>query len=257
MLHAKNNGGGAGKPTSPLADALGIPLARARLQLLLEQRAARKSQTAAADAATAHARAALASDEPPATEAGSEATVAAMAAATIQPGPARERGERRAIFWARVALAASPILGIPRALGIAARSLLPSWLTRSGRDINGWGADAFERLAADTFVCDVGPHAKHALVLNRFPVIPRHCVIVTRRFEPQEAPLTTDDLAALWSWCVTRLSSSNLLRFFSVSLRASIQRVCCYGTQCVPPPLHPSAPLQRPSPAWLRLLQCR
>lgn len=205
MLHAKNNGGGgAEKPASPLADALGIPLARARLQLLLEQRAARKAQTAAANAATANARAALASDEPPATEAGSEATVAAMAAATIPPGPARERGERRAIFWARIALAASPILGIPRALAIAARSLLPSWLTRSGRDVNGWGADAFERLPADTFICDVGPHATHALVLNRFPVIPRHCVLVTRRFEAQEAPLSSDDLAALWS-CVRRL----------------------------------------------------
>lgn len=39
--------------------------------------------------------------------------------------------------------------------------------------------------------------AKHRVVLNKFPVIERHLLIVTRHFEDQCAPLTTADFAAL------------------------------------------------------------
>ncbi len=37
----------------------------------------------------------------------------------------------------------------------------------------------------------------HLLVLNKFPVIERHLLVVTRRYEAQTAPLTPSDLAAL------------------------------------------------------------
>jgi ATP adenylyltransferase len=42
----------------------------------------------------------------------------------------------------------------------------------------------------------VGPH--HLAVLNKFNVVEQHLLLVTRRFEPQEAPLTPADFTALW-----------------------------------------------------------
>lgn len=37
----------------------------------------------------------------------------------------------------------------------------------------------------------------HRLVLNKFPVVPDHLLVVTRAFAPQDAPLELDDLTAL------------------------------------------------------------
>jgi ATP adenylyltransferase len=45
------------------------------------------------------------------------------------------------------------------------------------------------------FVADVPP--AHAMILNKFPVIARHALVVTRRFVPQEALLDGGDFAAL------------------------------------------------------------
>lgn len=45
------------------------------------------------------------------------------------------------------------------------------------------------------FVADVPP--AHAMILNRFPVILPHALVVTRRFAAQEALLDRDDCAAL------------------------------------------------------------
>jgi ATP adenylyltransferase len=45
------------------------------------------------------------------------------------------------------------------------------------------------------FVADVPP--AHTMILNKFPVIGRHALVVTRRFVPQEALLDGDDFAAL------------------------------------------------------------
>lgn len=46
----------------------------------------------------------------------------------------------------------------------------------------------------------VGPIGEaHLGVLNKFPVIARHLLVVTRHFEAQTAPLTVADFAALWS----------------------------------------------------------
>jgi len=42
---------------------------------------------------------------------------------------------------------------------------------------------------------DIAPH--HRLLLNKFPVMPRHLLIVTRQFEAQEAALTAHDFAAI------------------------------------------------------------
>ncbi|MDW8467658.1 MAG: DUF4922 domain-containing protein [Burkholderiales bacterium] len=48
---------------------------------------------------------------------------------------------------------------------------------------------------ARLFVAEVPP--AHALILNKFPVIARHALLVTRRFVPQEALLDEADFAAL------------------------------------------------------------
>jgi ATP adenylyltransferase len=60
--------------------------------------------------------------------------------------------------------------------------------------------DAFAVLPVELFVGNVTP--QHAVVLNKFPVLPEHCVIVTRAFRRQDEPLTQEDMRALWLWCV-------------------------------------------------------
>ncbi|GAB4372553.1 MAG: ATP adenylyltransferase [Acidobacteriota bacterium] len=40
---------------------------------------------------------------------------------------------------------------------------------------------------------------RHEILLNKFRVVDLHLLVVTRAFEPQEAPLAPDDLGALWA----------------------------------------------------------
>ena len=47
----------------------------------------------------------------------------------------------------------------------------------------------------DLFVGDVSP--THYVLLNKYNALPNHVLVVTRRFEPQEAPLTAADFEAL------------------------------------------------------------
>jgi sulfate adenylyltransferase (ADP) / ATP adenylyltransferase len=55
--------------------------------------------------------------------------------------------------------------------------------------------DPFLPYEADLFVADLSP--THVALLNKFNVIADHLLIVTRRFEPQEALLDAADFAAL------------------------------------------------------------
>ncbi|WP_028228952.1 ATP adenylyltransferase family protein [Paraburkholderia ferrariae] len=55
--------------------------------------------------------------------------------------------------------------------------------------------DPFLPYEAGLFVADLSP--THVALLNKFNVIDRHLLIVTRRFEPQEALLDVADFAAL------------------------------------------------------------
>jgi ATP adenylyltransferase len=55
--------------------------------------------------------------------------------------------------------------------------------------------DALGNYEPDLFVGDVSP--THYVLLNKFNVLPHHLLVVTRRFEPQEAPLTVQDFEAL------------------------------------------------------------
>ena len=49
-------------------------------------------------------------------------------------------------------------------------------------------------------VADAGP--AHRCLLNKYPVLSRHLLIITRAFEPQERLLTAADLAAVWPWMI-------------------------------------------------------
>jgi ATP adenylyltransferase len=56
-------------------------------------------------------------------------------------------------------------------------------------------ADPLGNYEPDLFVGDVSP--THYVLLNKFNVLPHHLLVVTRRFERQEAPLTVQDFEAL------------------------------------------------------------
>jgi sulfate adenylyltransferase (ADP) / ATP adenylyltransferase len=58
--------------------------------------------------------------------------------------------------------------------------------------------DPFLSYEEDLFVADISP--SHVALLNKFNVIEHHLLIVTRRFEEQEALLTVADLRVLWSF---------------------------------------------------------
>jgi ATP adenylyltransferase len=56
-------------------------------------------------------------------------------------------------------------------------------------------ADPLGDYEPDLFVADVG--ARHYALLNKYPVMPDHLLVVTRRNAPQEELLDADDFAAL------------------------------------------------------------
>ncbi len=57
------------------------------------------------------------------------------------------------------------------------------------------GDDPFAPHDPDLFVEDAGP--SHIVLLNKFPVVPDHLLVVTRAFEPQDVPFTREDLEAV------------------------------------------------------------
>ena len=65
------------------------------------------------------------------------------------------------------------------------------------------GADPFQPpYSDDLFVGDLSD--THVVLLNKFPVLRDHLLIVTRAFEPQQSRLTDADFAALWA-CMREL----------------------------------------------------
>ena len=65
------------------------------------------------------------------------------------------------------------------------------------------GGDPFEPpYGDDLFVADLTD--THAVLLNKFPVLRDHLLIVTRAFEPQLSRLTEADFVALWA-CISEL----------------------------------------------------
>lgn len=63
-------------------------------------------------------------------------------------------------------------------------------------------ANPFLPYETELFVGDAG--AEHVCLLNKFPVVDHHVLIVTRQFEEQTAELTGSDFGALWPWLLTQ-----------------------------------------------------
>ena len=83
------------------------------------------------------------------------------------------------------------------------------------------------------FVCDLGP--SHYVLLNRFPLLAGHVLLVTRHFERQERLLTVEDFAAL----NTCLSEVDGLGFYNGGVEAGASQPRKH-LQLVPLPLAPA-----------------
>lgn len=66
---------------------------------------------------------------------------------------------------------------------------------RAAKPGRGSSHNPFEHPEPSLTFGDIAP--SHRLLLNKFPVMTRHLLIVTRRFESQEMALTADDFAAI------------------------------------------------------------
>ena len=88
----------------------------------------------------------------------------------------------------------------------------------------------------DLTVGDVGPG--HLAVLNKFNVVENHLLLVTRKFEDQDALLTPEDFEALWQ-CLSEYDS---LGFYNGGREAGASQQHKH-LQLVPLPLAPEGPV--------------
>lgn len=96
---------------------------------------------------------------------------------------------------------------------------------------------------SELYVADLG--AAHVCLLNKYPVLPHHALIVTRDFEPQESPLGAADFAAAWSV----LCDFDGLVFYNAGPEAGASQPHKH-LQVVPLPLGAAAPTV-PIEPWL------
>ena len=96
-------------------------------------------------------------------------------------------------------------------------------------------ADPLGDYEPDLFVADIPP--AHYALLNKFNVLPQHLLIVTRRFETQEALLTPEDFGALSS-CLAEL---DWLGFYNAGREAGASQARKH-LQLVPMPEIPIEP---------------
>ena len=103
-------------------------------------------------------------------------------------------------------------------------------------------ADPLGDYDPDLFVADLAP--SHYILLNKFPVLAGHVLLVTRRFEAQERLLTVVDFAAL----VTCLTEIDGLGFYNGGIDAGASQAHKH-LQLVPLPLAPdtsdAVPMER------------
>lgn len=100
---------------------------------------------------------------------------------------------------------------------------------------SGSAADPFLPYEQDLFVADVSD--THLCLLNKFNVIDRHLLIVTRRFEDQELLLTPADFEALWA-CMAEFEA---LGFYNGGMEAGASQRHKH-LQMVPLPLAEAGP---------------
>ncbi len=94
--------------------------------------------------------------------------------------------------------------------------------------------DPFAPYDPELFVADLSP--THVALLNKFPVIEHHLLIVTRRFEPQHSALTARDFVAL-AGCMAEIGG---LGFYNAGTGAGASQQHKH-LQWVPLPLGPDA----------------
>ncbi|KAG0348037.1 bifunctional AP-4-A phosphorylase/ADP sulfurylase [Podila humilis] len=61
---------------------------------------------------------------------------------------------------------------------------------------------------------------EHKIILNKFSIVPRHFLVVTKEFQPQTAPLTPDDLMAVWKSLKSIKNNENALAFYNCGSRS-------------------------------------
>jgi len=98
----------------------------------------------------------------------------------------------------------------------------------------GAAGNPFAPYDPELFVADLS--STHVALLNKFPVIEHHLLIVTRRFEPQDSALTARDFAAL-AGCMAEI---NGLGFYNAGTGAGASQRHKH-LQLVPLPLGPGA----------------
>ncbi|KAF9387576.1 bifunctional AP-4-A phosphorylase/ADP sulfurylase [Podila verticillata] len=68
------------------------------------------------------------------------------------------------------------------------------------------------------YVTDAGE--EHKILLNKFCIVPRHFLVVTKEFQPQTGPLTPDDLMAVWSTLKAVKNSRDAVAFYNCGSRS-------------------------------------
>ena len=100
-------------------------------------------------------------------------------------------------------------------------------------------ADSLGNYEPDLFISDLGP--SHYLLLNKFPVLAGHVLLVTRRFERQERLLSIEDFGAL-SACMSEVDG---LGFYNGGVEAGASQPRKH-LQLVPLPLAAESPDEVP-----------
>jgi ATP adenylyltransferase len=100
-------------------------------------------------------------------------------------------------------------------------------------------ADPLGDYEPDLFVADLGP--SHYVLLNRFPVVAGHVLLVTRRFERQERLLAVEDFEAL----AACLADVDGLGFYNAGVEAGASQPRKH-LQLVPLPLSAETPDEVP-----------
>ena len=100
-------------------------------------------------------------------------------------------------------------------------------------------ADPLGNYELDLFISDLGP--SHYLLLNKFPVLVGHVLLVTRRFERQERLLTIEDFGALTA-CMSEVDG---LGFYNGGVEAGASQLRKH-LQLVPLPLAAESPDEVP-----------
>jgi sulfate adenylyltransferase (ADP) / ATP adenylyltransferase len=101
--------------------------------------------------------------------------------------------------------------------------------------ISGQEFNPFLPYEEDLFVADISD--THVCILNKYNVVDRHLLIITRAFEEQESLLTLEDFAAMWA-C---LADFDGLAFYNSGKNAGASQRHKH-LQLVPLPLVPSGP---------------